>query len=359
MSNQTDYAVSPGEFLREWLEDNPRTQQQLADDLGVSRKHVSQLLGGASLTPGTAANLSLVTGYSIDWWMKAEAVYQADKTRIAKEQDLAKHVNSIPAAVAKYLRDYGYTKATKRHPGQLVMDVFAFFGVATLEALEKKFDRPAAAFRQEFSANADWAAVATWLRQGELQAADEVESLPPYDRNALRGVIPDLPKLSRDDPESYGTEIIKRLHEVGVGVIYIREIPGCRAHGVTQWKNGHPVVQLSLRRKNDSDFWFSLMHELNHVLNDPHDQLSLQGPAGTATDPREVAANDFARRALIPDTFDQRLARILSDRDVESLAQEIGVSPGIIVGRLHYEGIFDYTRGQGHFKRIEVRESVA
>lgn len=359
MSSTTDYAVSPGEFLRDWLQENHKTQQQLADDLGVSRKHVNQLLGGASLSPTMAANLSLVTGYGTDWWLRAEAVYQADKARIAQEEELARHVGSIPKPVAKYLRDYGYTRATKRQPGQLVMDVFAFFGVATFEALQRRFDRPAAAFRQEFSTKTDWTAVATWLRQGEIEAADQVESLPPYDGDALLEVIPDLPKLSREKPELYGTEVIKRLHRAGVGLIYISEIPGCRAHGVTQWRSGHPVVQLSLRRKNDADFWFSLMHELNHVLHDPHDQLMLQGPAEAASDPREIAANNFARVALIPECFDERLCDIVTDRDIESLASEIGVSTGIVVGRLQHERLFDYSRGQRHFKRIDVSNDVA
>lgn len=354
MSNQTDYAVSPGDFLREWLQENGKTQQQLADDLGVSRKHVNQLLGGASLSPSMAASLALVTGYSTDWWLKAEALYQADKARIALQDDLAKHVAVIPSSVGRYLRMNGYTKATKRQPGQLVMDTFAFFGVATIEALRARFSRPAAAFRQEFNSKTDWAAVAAWLRQGELEAGDEVRELPPYDRAALRALVPTLPKLSRSEPEFYGAEIVRKLHAVGVGVVYVPEIPGCRAHGVTQWKNGHPIVQLSLRRKNDSDFWFSLMHELNHVLHDPHDQLSLQGPGETAEDPREVAANEFARRSLIPEEFNQRLHRIISDQDVETLATEVGVSTGIIVGRLHHEGVFHYSRGQRHYKRIEV-----
>ena len=38
---EPNYAVAPGEYLQEWLEDSGTTQQQAADQLGYTRKHVN------------------------------------------------------------------------------------------------------------------------------------------------------------------------------------------------------------------------------------------------------------------------------------------------------------------------------
>ena len=61
-----DYAVAPGEYLEEWLEENPEiTQKQLADDLGISRKQVNAILRGrAPISAQVAMRLEKVTPIS-------------------------------------------------------------------------------------------------------------------------------------------------------------------------------------------------------------------------------------------------------------------------------------------------------
>lgn len=68
----TDYAVAPGEYIKEWLEDEERSQASLARDLGVNAKHVSKLVNGAVLTPEFALKLDLVTGIPTKNWLALE-----------------------------------------------------------------------------------------------------------------------------------------------------------------------------------------------------------------------------------------------------------------------------------------------
>ena len=51
----TNYAVAPGEYLEEWLEDQEMTQLQCADRLGCSRQLDNGIVhGGATGTWATA-----------------------------------------------------------------------------------------------------------------------------------------------------------------------------------------------------------------------------------------------------------------------------------------------------------------
>ncbi|WP_125610519.1 helix-turn-helix transcriptional regulator [Specibacter cremeus] len=352
MSAETDYAVPPGEFLRDWLEETGTTQQGLADDLGVSRKHVNTLLAGASLSPEIAAKLALVTGYSARWWMKIESQYRADKARIAQEQRLAESAADISPKVTTYLRAQGFIHNTMKNPGAMVAEVLAFYGVATKDALFARFQRPAAAFRQQLVHDVDWQAVSAWLRVGELEFKDAQAGLPAYDAARFREMAASLPQLSTGDPADYQHQVTERLRSVGVAVVFVPEVPGCRAHGVTRWIKNHPVIQLSGRGKRDDEFWFSLMHEVHHVLEDPHEDLLLQGPADTKDDPREMAADAYAATALIPPGFVGRLVHTVSLRDVETLAADIGIAPGIVVGRLQHDAIKSFNWGNGLKKQV-------
>ena len=50
-------------------------------------------------------------------------------------------------------------------------------------------------------------------------------------------------------------------------MVYAAELKGCRASGATWWASpSKPVILLSDRGKREDRFWFSLFHEIGHVL---------------------------------------------------------------------------------------------
>ena len=65
----------------------------------------------------------------------------------------------------------------------------------------------------------------------------------------------------------------------------------------------------------------------------------------------EDEANTFAADLLIPPSYTQRLRHINSLDDVRQLADDLRISPGIVVGRLHYEKLKQPTWGAGLFIR--------
>ncbi|MYK97391.1 MAG: HigA family addiction module antidote protein [Gemmatimonadetes bacterium] len=60
------------------LEERNWTQAQLADRLGVSRKHVSELVTGkAAISEANAIKLARVLGSTVGFWLKCEACYRS------------------------------------------------------------------------------------------------------------------------------------------------------------------------------------------------------------------------------------------------------------------------------------------
>ena len=62
---------------------------------------------------------------------------------------------------------------------------------------------------------------------------------------------------------------------------------------------------------------------------------------GTDDDAVEEAANTFAADFLIPAEHRQRLLQFTIDKEVADFADEIGIAPGIVVGRLQHEERWD------------------
>ncbi|WP_234823972.1 HigA family addiction module antitoxin [Mycobacteroides abscessus] len=60
----TNYAVAPGEYLQEWIDEQGFSQQRVAEMLGCSRKQVNEIIHGrAPIAADTAMRLARVVEY--------------------------------------------------------------------------------------------------------------------------------------------------------------------------------------------------------------------------------------------------------------------------------------------------------
>ena len=79
-----DYAVCPGETLRELLEMRGWTQALLAREIGFSLKHVNQVVQGhASIGVDFALALERLDFGTAEFWMNRETGYRIDLARQA------------------------------------------------------------------------------------------------------------------------------------------------------------------------------------------------------------------------------------------------------------------------------------
>ena len=139
----------------------------------------------------------------------------------------------------------------------------------------------------------------------------------------------------------------RRLREHGIGMEVVRHLPRTYLDGAAIRPPGSsPVIGLTLRFDRVDNFWFTLMHELDHVSQDLDDvtnrtvyvdDLSLSGSQYEQTP--EGRADRIARDTLIPlDVWENSLVRTdPTAMAVMELAQEIRVHPAIIAGRIRYE----------------------
>jgi HTH-type transcriptional regulator/antitoxin HigA len=354
----TDYAVPTGEYVTEWLEENNFSQAELARRMGVSGKHISKLIAGAPLTPDVALKLEFVTGVPARLWLGYEATYRADVVRIGLTAALSARRSLAEAFPLTHLRKVGVVTSTLRAPGQVIVELFSFFQVGSIEALQSSVERQAVAFRQGTAHPIDEYALATWLRLGEIEAAATREMLPEFSAAGLRDLIPELRNLSQMPPEDFGSALIERLSAVGVHLVYVPEVTGARVFGATRWIDGTPVIALTVRGRKDGQFWFTLFHELGHVLLHPDGKTHVRpvdvGVSGD--DKAETEANDFSSEALIPPESVGALRLLRTKTQVREFATSIGVSPGIVVGRLWHEGLWDYTAGHDLCQSLRFKE---
>lgn len=80
---QTNYAVAPGEFIAEWLEDNSISLPEMAERMDIDQNALVALISGTmDLTDSIASKLETVTRIKARIWISYETTYRADKNRL-------------------------------------------------------------------------------------------------------------------------------------------------------------------------------------------------------------------------------------------------------------------------------------
>lgn len=349
----TNYAVAPGEYLEEWIEDRGLSQQRVAELLGSSRKQVNEIIHGrAPVTPDTAVRLERVVGIPAKTWLKHEALYRADLARIADEEKLAGHIDKIAPSAVSYLRSIGVSQATKRTPGKLVSDFLTFHGYGTWEAYEAMHNETsqgdyALAALKDAGTTLDQTALSVWLRAAELTEAFEQAQKFTYDALRLRQSLPDLRARASSPDSELLSDLATMLAEVGVAFILVEPPKKFPLLGMTRWIDKKtPVIQQTGRWSKDGFFIWTFFHEIGHILNDPRGQMHLDfGTEKKRNSSAEKNANKFAFELLFGEAGLSPFRGLTQDREITEKAQEIGVSPGVAVHQLHRRRLLEYKYG--------------
>jgi HTH-type transcriptional regulator/antitoxin HigA len=352
-AGEPDYAVAPGETVREFLDELGMTQRELATRLDLSPKHVNQLVQGlVPLSSEVASRLELVTGMPARLWLRLEADYQATRQRLRQRIDMAESTAWLQEIPVGELVKRGALPPKPNDKVSRTQQALAFFGVAHISTYRELYEKPSVAFRQTRAFKADPGAVAAWLRLGELAARDV--QCEPFDRRGLEDSLPELRRLTVQPPQVFFALMRDISARHGVAVVVVEEIKGARASGATKWLSpDKAMILLSGRYKRDDHMWFTFFHEICHVMKHGKADVWIEDERAIE-DPREDEANRFARDLLIPPQEATRMTGLGNSLEaIADFAEEIGISPGIVVGRMQRERLLDYRVGNKLRQKID------
>lgn len=351
----------PGEFIREELEARDWTQEVLAIILKKPLPAVNEIiLGKKAITADTARALGEAFGTSPELWLNLERDY---RLAMATESD---------DGVAKRAKLYSTVPLTEMVRRQwiewsddvdtLERNVLSFFRADSIDDI--KVGRFAARKSTDYGTTtiAEWAWYCKAIKMAELVPAKKYNE-KAFATAGLRG----LRRLMGDPEET--RHVPRILSDYGIRFVIVKHLPKTRLDGATLWmdnKKSIPGVALSMRFDRIDSFWFTLIHELKHILNkdDPGPESNLVGQDRQPTEEKpeiERIADDFASEFLVPEQdltdFIRRTKPLYSKVKINQFANRLGVHPGIVVGQLQHRREIGW--GHSREKLVKVSEIVA
>jgi HTH-type transcriptional regulator/antitoxin HigA len=332
-----DQVSPPGATLAELLEGRGMTQAELAARTGRPKQHINEIVAGkAPITHDMAIQLERSLGAPAAFWNNREARYREHLAREAEHDRLASQIEWLAQFPVKEMTKWGWLKPLQDKVEQ-VRELLNYFGVASPVEWRDIWSSRQFAFRKSEAFESHLGALSAWLRRGEV-VAREIAS-QPFDESRLRASLPKLRALTlAGEPSEFVPRITELCAAAGVAVVFVPELTGCRASGVTQWLTPEKaLIQLSLRYKTDDHLWFTFFHEVGHILLHGKKEVFVEWD-GSDTE-KEQQANRFAAESLIPAAQWKtiRSKGPYSKAAIRNFAASAGVAPGIVVGRLQHE----------------------
>lgn len=215
-------------------------------------------------------------------------------------------------------------------------------------------------FRKSSKSNENLLAIWHARARAEAEYRCLADELPAF-KGLTQGDLVMLARLSIDP------QIVRRLpsilNQFGIILVYVYALPGMNADGaVFHLITEQPVIAMSLRFPRLDYFWFTLLHELAHLVLHA-DQLKepvyFDVEADEQTERIEKAANRLAKDSIVDRESWRSCAPKYDpgEKSVRTYAAEQGVHPSLIAGLLRKES-GNYKRYSSIINEYDVREII-
>jgi len=336
----SNLAIPPGEYLEEVLEELGMTKEELSRRMDRPASKLSAIFKGhKTITSDTALRLEKVLGVPAHIWTGLEAEY---RLTLAREEDrlteerLKDEVDLGSCYPYRDLVKAGEIKNYSRRTDR-IRALQEFFGVMSLTSVPH-LKRYQVAFRIGKSTKGERKpeAVAAWLRMGERRA--QRMQCASFNGKRLRMTLGDLRTMTLKPPENFQEPLRQKLADCGVALIICPHFSKTMTHGATFWLGREKaVLMITIRGRWADIFWFSLFHEIGHILLHSRQGVILEEDGD---DGQERGADVFASNTLLPPkeykSFVQR--KIFYPNYIRDFARKLEIDPGIVVGRLQHDG---------------------
>lgn len=358
-SDNIAIALPPSIFIKQALDEREWTQTSFAEVIGKSEAYVHKLLTNKTrISLRLAEILGTALGPDANFWMGLEMAYQkdldAEKPHLMEIEIRSILYNLLPI---DQMLDREMVKAGKS-AYDLMISVLKLLQLESLD--ESCIQLKLKGALRTAKRDQNLLAILAWLNSARREV-DKYQLLNRYDTKQIKTIVNNFRELTRKD--NGPLEVTKMLWDNGIQVIHYSHLKKTSIDGAAFWiDRDNPVIVLTLRRKRLDNFWFTLFHELGHIINDGYftyyDYSEFKST--DASDSREKCPNKFAADILIPPDLWTHLkhrcasSKYISGSMLRSFACVANVHPAIVAGRLRKERVVPWS----HFNKGDFGATI-
>lgn len=336
----------PGVELENEMNKCGMSRKELAIRTGVTEKHICTVINGDR---GISANFASKLGYVFDdakYWLNLQKSFDEEQIKIREENEISQEELNILKNlhdIMTHLIECGYITNNCGQANK-VIQMRKFLNVSNLTIIPKITYN--AAYRAQLSTNVkvDPYVLFAWQRLCEKKT----ENLPIANNLDLKKLSQSLNQIKSTmfgDINNGVQDLQKIFAECGIAFQVVKNFKGAPVQGfIKKTLDNRLILCLTIRRQRADTFWFTLFHEIGHILNGDYANRFVDFEAVSSK--AEALADQFASDILI----DQESYKdfIMSDQKltwerIEKFAESMHIQPFIVLGRLQNDHILDWS----------------
>lgn len=344
-------AFHPGAYVEEIFEDLNITQKEFAHRLNTTEKSLSKLMNGEdNLSKEMSYKLSKLTGISINTWMNLQNEYEKKLLEI-NDKRLEDELEVCKLIDFKYFKEHGFIENTRITIKEKVIKLRSILNVSDLTYLTE-FNmgvsyRNTREFEDKSIINSN-----VMLEIASNKARNRCQN--KLDKDKLKEYLPEIRRMTNDNPSDFYPRLEEILLACGVVLVALPNLKNASINGATKkFKNGSVMLLISDKNKSSDIFWFSIIHEISHILD--NDFYSNYDNREEYIE-KELKADVFASNFFIEDENYKKFVDLndFSRESIVAFSNILGIHPSIILGRLQKEERVPYS----HLNGLKVQYSV-
>ena len=353
-------AFHPGYYVKEIIEDMGITQSEFAQRLNTTDKTLCKLVNAEiSLSDDLAQKLAQMMGTSVKVWLDLQTSYTEKILEIKKRKALDEEKRYLKILDYSYFRRLHVVKDT-RNSAERIAELHKFFKVSSLSVLGEKDFLVACKTAVQDVTEKNIVSSNAWI-QTALNGAEKMVC-KPFNKKRLQSYLPEIRTMTLQDPSAFFPRLCALFQECGVAFILLPHLKNSGVNGAVKWINPEKVLLAINNRRLYADvFWFSLFHEIRHILQQKIKETFISSDKtaciSCADKELEADADRFAGDYLIARGEYERFIgnKTWNENNVRIFAQQVGIHPGVVVGRLQHDGHLDYNQLINLKEKYEVR----
>lgn len=290
----------PGETLDEKLQEMGMGVKEFATRVSKPEKTIIAVLRGKStITPEMAVSFEMVTKIPANMWLAHQKRYDEFIARKKRESALKEGMKWAQQFPYTEIADLGWFSDIihiDENSKDIVDTLCRFFAVSSPKGWEDFYlnQRLRVAFSITLAETCDPYALSAWLRRGEI-LADGVSLSIKYSAKNLRNILEDISALRCSETDMKEEKLVELLGSIGIKLIFTETLSTAPVKGCARYICGVPCIQLAKVFDSELDFWYTLFHEIGHILLHGKKDIFIENVNYGDKDPeKEKEANAFA-----------------------------------------------------------------
>ncbi|MBQ7104509.1 MAG: helix-turn-helix transcriptional regulator [Bacilli bacterium] len=252
------------DYLIDYLEFNNITNKDFANRIGISEKHLIDILAGErNLSSDIIEKISIVTDIPQKYIYSIELNYKLEKK-------IFEYLEQEKIQITSYLQKFKYTELIKEcyidftdksDKIEIVKDILKFLRVPEPQKVYE-IEKGSVLFK---SKNDKTELLLLWLEKCYRKTLEQ--NVENYNKENIKKIVDFILECAKKE-EFIEEKLIAEFNKNGINLVIQDDIVGSKIRGAFKVHRGIPAIYITHKHKRIADIYFALLHELAHCKSD-------------------------------------------------------------------------------------------